>query len=62
MTSNSMIEADLAPPPPDVLVFTDAAAGKVSELIREEVESQSEIAGIRVRRRMFGLSVRIHLR
>src|ERR1700749_1155471 len=28
--------ADLAPPPPDVLVFTDAAAGKVGELIREE--------------------------
>src|SRR5271163_366146 len=25
-----------APPPPDVLVFTDAAAGKVGELIREE--------------------------
>jgi iron-sulfur cluster insertion protein len=24
------------PPPPDVLVFTDAAAGKVGELIREE--------------------------
>ncbi len=27
---------DLAPPPPEVLVFTDAAAGKVGELIREE--------------------------
>jgi len=36
VTSNSMSEADLAPPPPDVLVFTDAAAGKVGELIREE--------------------------
>src|SRR5579863_522021 len=36
VTSNSMIEADLPPPPPDVLVFTDAAAGKVGELIREE--------------------------
>src|SRR6202166_99237 len=27
---------DPAPPPPNVLVFTDAAAGKVGELIREE--------------------------
>src|ERR1700694_6130825 len=27
---------DLAPPAPNVLVFTDAAAGKVGELIREE--------------------------
>src|SRR6202522_2909231 len=34
-TSDS-IQSDLAPPPPDVLVFTDAAAGKVGELIREE--------------------------
>src|SRR6201986_1870009 len=28
--------SDLPPPPPEVLVFTDAAAGKVGELIREE--------------------------
>ena len=35
-TSESSLQADLAPPPPDVLVFTDAAAGKVGELIREE--------------------------
>src|ERR1035438_7862406 len=28
--------AESAPPPPDVLLFTDAAAGKVGELIREE--------------------------
>ena len=28
--------SDLAPPVPEVLVFTDAAAGKVGELIREE--------------------------
>lgn len=28
--------ADLPMPPPNVLVFTDAAAGKVGELIREE--------------------------
>ena len=27
---------EMAPPPPNVLVFTDAAAGKVGELIREE--------------------------
>lgn len=27
---------EIAPPPPQVLVFTDAAAGKVGELIREE--------------------------
>ncbi len=26
----------LSPPPPQVLVFTDAAAGKVGELIKEE--------------------------
>ena len=26
----------MIPPPPNVLVFTDAAAGKVGELIREE--------------------------
>jgi iron-sulfur cluster insertion protein len=35
-TSDSMLQGDLAPPPPDVLVFTDAAAGKVGGLIREE--------------------------
>ncbi len=34
--SESAVTADLIPPPPDVLVFTDAAAGKVGELIREE--------------------------
>ena len=35
-TSESGFAADLSPPPPNVLVFTDAAAGKVGELIREE--------------------------
>src|SRR5258706_2890909 len=35
-TSDTMNQGDLAPPRPDVLVFTDAAAGKVGELIREE--------------------------
>src|SRR6201999_4227994 len=34
--SESTLPADLAPPAPDVLVFTDAAAGKVGELIQEE--------------------------
>ena len=33
-TSDALAEID--PPPPEVLVFTDAAAGKVGELIREE--------------------------
>jgi iron-sulfur cluster insertion protein len=36
MTSESMNSADMPPSAPDVLVFTDAAAGKVGELIREE--------------------------
>jgi len=31
-----MVSGDLGVPPPNVLVFTDAAAGKVGELIREE--------------------------
>jgi iron-sulfur cluster insertion protein len=35
-TSESSLAGDVSPPPPDVLVFTDAAAGKVGELIREE--------------------------
>src|ERR1700688_740428 len=35
-TLDTMNQGDLAPPPPNVLVFTDAAAGKVGELIREE--------------------------
>ena len=35
-TSESTPSADLAPQAPDVLTFTDAAAGKVGELIREE--------------------------
>src|SRR6201999_1712309 len=34
--SESTLPADLAPPAPDVLVFTDAAARKVGELIQEE--------------------------
>jgi len=35
-TSESMGIADMPPSAPNVLVFTDAAAGKVGELIREE--------------------------
>jgi iron-sulfur cluster insertion protein len=35
-TSESMSIADMPPPAPNVLVFTDAAAGKVGELIRDE--------------------------
>src|SRR6202790_4713214 len=35
-TSKSMSIAEMPPPAPNVLVFTDAAAGKVGELIREE--------------------------
>jgi iron-sulfur cluster insertion protein len=35
-TTEFLAEADEVPPPPDVLVFTDAAAGKVGELIRDE--------------------------
>jgi len=31
-----MVSADLPPAAPQVLIFTDAAAGKVGELIREE--------------------------
>src|ERR1700743_17304 len=34
--TESVNSSDLAPPPTDVLIFTDAAAGKVGELIREE--------------------------
>src|SRR6202043_1636006 len=35
-TSPESVSHDVAPPPPSVLVFTDAAAGKVGELIKEE--------------------------
>jgi iron-sulfur cluster insertion protein len=34
--AETMAGADFGPAPPNVLVFTDAAAGKVGELIREE--------------------------
>ncbi|MDB6087054.1 MAG: iron-sulfur cluster insertion protein ErpA [Gammaproteobacteria bacterium] len=35
-SSEFAVPSEIAPPPPDVLVFTDAAAGKVGELIRDE--------------------------
>jgi iron-sulfur cluster insertion protein len=35
-TSESISIAEMLPPAPNVLVFTDAAAGKVGELIRDE--------------------------
>jgi iron-sulfur cluster insertion protein len=35
-TAESTMSSDLVPQAPDVLIFTDAAAGKVGELIREE--------------------------
>ena len=35
-TSESTMSTDLKPAAPQVLIFTDAAAGKVGELIREE--------------------------
>jgi iron-sulfur cluster insertion protein len=35
-TSESISIAEMLPPAPTVLVFTDAAAGKVGELIRDE--------------------------
>jgi iron-sulfur cluster insertion protein len=36
MTSESISIAEMPPAAPNVLVFTDAAAGKVGELIRDE--------------------------
>lgn len=36
ITIDPSSQAETLPPPPQVLVFTDAAAGKVGELIREE--------------------------
>jgi len=34
--AETTLSTDFDPPPPEVLVFTDAAAGKVGDLIREE--------------------------
>jgi iron-sulfur cluster insertion protein len=42
-TSLSAAAADLAQQPPNMLVFTDAAAGKVGELIREEANPKLKL-------------------
>jgi iron-sulfur cluster insertion protein len=42
-TSPSAAEAELAQQPPNMLVFTDAAAGKVGELIREEANPKLKL-------------------
>jgi iron-sulfur cluster insertion protein len=42
-TSPSAVEAELAQQPPNMLVFTDAAAGKVGELIREEANPKLKL-------------------
>jgi iron-sulfur cluster insertion protein len=42
-TSLSAADADLAQQPPNMLVFTDAAAGKVGELIREEANPKLKL-------------------
>ncbi len=47
---------------PEPLVFTDAAAAKVKQLIDEEGNHQPQAAGIRPGRRLLGLPVRVHLR
>jgi len=44
------------------VVFTDSAATKVKELIDEEGNPDLKLRGFRNRRRLFGLSVWIHLR
>ena len=42
-TVPSAADAELAHQPPDMLVFTDAAAGKVGELIREEANPKLKL-------------------
>jgi iron-sulfur cluster insertion protein len=42
-TSTSVADVDLAQQPPNMLVFTDAAAGKVGELIREEANPKLKL-------------------
>jgi len=41
--STSAVDVDLAQQPPNMLVFTDAAAGKVGELIREEANPKLKL-------------------
>ena len=52
----------VTPPPPDVLVFTDAAAGKVGELIREEANPNLKLRVFVSGGGLLRLSVRVHLR
>jgi iron-sulfur cluster insertion protein len=42
-TFPSTVDAELAHQPPDMLVFTDAAAGKVGALIREEANPKLKL-------------------
>jgi iron-sulfur cluster insertion protein len=42
-TFPSTVDAELAHQPPDMLIFTDAAAGKVGELIREEANPKLKL-------------------
>ncbi|MGO9037027.1 MAG: iron-sulfur cluster insertion protein ErpA [Steroidobacteraceae bacterium] len=41
--STTVADADLPQQPPNMLVFTDAAAGKVGELIREEANPKLKL-------------------
>jgi iron-sulfur cluster insertion protein len=41
--STSLADVDLPQQPPNMLVFTDAAAGKVGELIREEANPKLKL-------------------
>jgi len=43
INSTTVGDIDLAQQPPDMLVFTDAAAGKVGELIREEANPKLKL-------------------
>jgi iron-sulfur cluster insertion protein len=42
-TFESAADAEMARQPPDMLIFTDAAAGKVGELIREEANPKLKL-------------------
>ena len=42
-SSDTALRPEMAPSPPHVLVFTDAAAGKVGDLIREEANPKLKL-------------------
>jgi iron-sulfur cluster insertion protein len=42
-TTFESVDAEMALQPPDMLIFTDAAAGKVGELIREEANPKLKL-------------------